>query len=379
MSIDTKPRKFYIDNLRIYLTILVILHHVAVAYGGSGGWPLKEAATDAISPILFLIFNALNQSYFMSFFFLLGGYFTPRSLEKKGMSGFLNGRLTRLGIPIIIYLLVIQPITYWFVLNIGLNINRSFAQLVGDILTFSGLQRIEFGHLWFLWALLIFAFAYVIVKGWFKEPIRIIEDSFPSNRTIALSMISISLVTFLIRLWIPVGVWMWGLEPARLVHYTFSFALGILAYRGKWFEHLTSEQAKLWGKVALVNVFILPVAIVLGSSGDGGLDAFMGGLTVQSMVYSVWESVAMLSIIIWLLGLFKNRFNTQGKVLRWMSSNVFMVYIIHQLVVVLVMIPLLQFAWPSTLKALIVAVVSVPLCFLVSDVLRKIPYMDRVL
>ena len=57
-----RERMFYVDNLRVYLTVLVVFHHVAVAYGGMGGWPLKEAPTDAISPIVFLLFNALNQS-----------------------------------------------------------------------------------------------------------------------------------------------------------------------------------------------------------------------------------------------------------------------------------------------------------------------------
>ena len=29
---------FYLDNLRIYLTVLVILHHASIAYGGAGDW-----------------------------------------------------------------------------------------------------------------------------------------------------------------------------------------------------------------------------------------------------------------------------------------------------------------------------------------------------
>jgi hypothetical protein len=87
---------YYIDNIRIYLTILVILHHLAIAYEGSDLWPLTEPPTDSISPIIFLLFNAINQSYFMSFFFILAGYFTPLSLEKKGPTNFMKGRLIRL-------------------------------------------------------------------------------------------------------------------------------------------------------------------------------------------------------------------------------------------------------------------------------------------
>jgi hypothetical protein len=77
----------------------------ALAYGGAGSWAVRDPAIDKISPILLGFFNALNQSYFMSAFFLLAGYFTPRSLEKKGVKQFLTDRLIRrLGIPpILIY------------------------------------------------------------------------------------------------------------------------------------------------------------------------------------------------------------------------------------------------------------------------------------
>jgi glucan biosynthesis protein C len=36
-QVPSRPRLLYIDNLRILLTILVILHHLAIIYGGSGG------------------------------------------------------------------------------------------------------------------------------------------------------------------------------------------------------------------------------------------------------------------------------------------------------------------------------------------------------
>jgi len=86
-----KPRNrlFYLDNLRIYLIILVILHHAALAYGYIEAWPVRDPAIDATSPIFLDIFNLINQTYFMSAFFLLAGYFTPRSLERKGFKRFI--------------------------------------------------------------------------------------------------------------------------------------------------------------------------------------------------------------------------------------------------------------------------------------------------
>jgi peptidoglycan/LPS O-acetylase OafA/YrhL len=34
----TKEKIYYIDNLRVLLTALVVLHHSFVTYGAPGGW-----------------------------------------------------------------------------------------------------------------------------------------------------------------------------------------------------------------------------------------------------------------------------------------------------------------------------------------------------
>ena len=98
---ELRTRLFYLDNFRIYLTILVILHHAAIAYGGVGDWGAKDPAVDEISPIALTFFTAVNQSYFMSAFFFMAGYFTPRSLERRGARAFVKDRFIRLGIPIL--------------------------------------------------------------------------------------------------------------------------------------------------------------------------------------------------------------------------------------------------------------------------------------
>ena len=44
-----RNRIFYLDTLRIVLTILVIAHHVGQAYGPTGGyWPVQETARAAL-------------------------------------------------------------------------------------------------------------------------------------------------------------------------------------------------------------------------------------------------------------------------------------------------------------------------------------------
>ena len=39
-------RILFVDGIRIFLTILVVLHHLMVIYSGSGGWIYKEGRQD---------------------------------------------------------------------------------------------------------------------------------------------------------------------------------------------------------------------------------------------------------------------------------------------------------------------------------------------
>ncbi len=74
-------RDFYIDRLRSVMTAFVILHHAAITYGAIGGWFWHEVEpSGALGSQLLILFCTTNQAYFMGFFFLLAGYFTPASL-----------------------------------------------------------------------------------------------------------------------------------------------------------------------------------------------------------------------------------------------------------------------------------------------------------
>src|SRR5215831_203622 len=87
---QSHPRDLYIDRLRSIMTVLVILHHTAITYGAIGGWFWYELKpSQALSSQLLIEFCTVNQAYFMGFFFLLAGYFTPASLERKGYAQFI--------------------------------------------------------------------------------------------------------------------------------------------------------------------------------------------------------------------------------------------------------------------------------------------------
>src|SRR5512132_1518267 len=85
----TGSRLLFVDNIRVWLTILVILHHLMITYAGTGGWLYKEGRQDLITDALGGWFCATNQAYFMGLFLLISAYFVPGSYDRKGMGRFL--------------------------------------------------------------------------------------------------------------------------------------------------------------------------------------------------------------------------------------------------------------------------------------------------
>ncbi len=382
-QVSAKPRTrlFFLDNLRIYLTILVIFHHAALAYGGAGNWSIRDPAVDDISPIFLIFFNAVNQTYFMSAFFLLAGYFTPRSFEKKGSPQFLIDRLIRLGIPLLVYTTVIQLITDFMILRFVRHSNRStWAIIKSNALSY------EVGHLWFLQALLLFAIIYVIFRVLAdrrapNESLQLYRDTFPPDAILFLWIGILTVLTFAVRLVFPEGMWFLRVQPGHFVHYTFCFYVGVLAYRGDWFNRLSKAHARRWGIMSLVVIlFFFPIVILGGAlESEENMVKFVGGLHWQSLVVAAWQSFLMIGIIVFLLYFFREKLNRTGPVAKFMAVNVYTAYIIHQTVLFALNILLLPINIPTILKFFIAGLITVPVCLGLSSLIRRIPYAKRVL
>ena len=98
------PRLYYLDNLKVFLTALVMCHHLSISFGAPGGWYYRLDDTPGLpSLVVFSIFTAVDQAFFMSLFFLVSAYFIQPSCDRKGTRLFLKDRFLRLGIPLVVY------------------------------------------------------------------------------------------------------------------------------------------------------------------------------------------------------------------------------------------------------------------------------------
>ena len=120
--------------------------------------------------------------------------------------------------------------------------------------------------------------------------------------------------------------------------------------------------------------------VILGGAleGEAGVAKFMGGITWQNLAYSIWELTMLIAALTFLLYFFREHASRTGRLLISMAASVYTVYIIHQTIVIALDIVFIQTSLPLFLKFLFVGLISVPLCFWLAGLIRKIPYADRV-
>ena len=103
-------RLLYLDNLKVCLTVLVIFHHAGQAYGDGRGWAYHPSNPAEFMPWIWHFFS-VNAAFFMGLFFLISGYFVPMSFDKQGAKVFVQKKLIRLGIPLLLMMIVLQHAT----------------------------------------------------------------------------------------------------------------------------------------------------------------------------------------------------------------------------------------------------------------------------
>ena len=147
-----RSRLWFVDNLRVALICLVVLHHIVVTYSGLPLWYYIEQPTSPAVGLGLTIFLLVDQAWFMGAFFLLSGYFTPSSYERKGTGAFLRDRLIRLGVPLVVFYFVLQPILLLPAYDDG-SLAHWYLSAIGS------------GPLWFVLVLLVLDTAYALTRG----------------------------------------------------------------------------------------------------------------------------------------------------------------------------------------------------------------------
>lgn len=370
-------RTDFIDRLRVVLTALVVVHHAAITYGASGGWFYREVRDGgSIGSLLLTVLTAVDQAFFMGLFFLIAGYFTPRSWRRKGSLRFAGERLLRLGVPLLVFGFVLGPLS---VALAGLPDGRP---VLGRWLELMSGGRFVIGPLWFALALLLFALGWIAWAQLTRAAARDAAsptDALPAWPAWLLAALGVGAAALLIRQWVPVGESVFGLQLGYFASYVFLFALGCRAADGRWLERVTAQQARGWGLVALLVGPVLFLTAALSGALEGRPVDFNGGLGLPAIVYAFWEPFVAWGVIAALLYRFRTHFNHPSE--RWSrwSAQAYGAFVVHA--PVLVGLAVLAAPWqaPALLKFVVVAAAATVASFWIAAGLRRLPGARHVL
>jgi peptidoglycan/LPS O-acetylase OafA/YrhL len=373
-NVQSVNRLTYLDNLKVFLVMLVIVHHVGQAYGPSGGfWPYQSSLHESVSWLGHLF--GVNAAFFMGLFFMISGYFFPGSFDRHGGLEFLKNKLIRYGIPLLFAVFIMSPIIlYFYYVNYSGHEAVSYSDFFTKVYFGEEQWNLFLLHLWFVEHLLIYASLYFIFRSVFKN-LKLSEDGKAPGFLLILAIgAMIAVGCFIIRIWYPIDKWVKILgfiqsEPAHLPQYAMMFVTGIVASRKLWFQKMDKKK----GFIMLGLGLVMAGMIFLPHLPPAFVKLFFHNT-------AIYESFMAVFISWGLIVLFREFFNNTGAKMKRLAGDSYAAYIFHFPIVIAI-----QYAFDKVViggalgKFITVSILSIVLTYVFSDIIRKIPGVKKIL
>mmetsp|Transcript_13123 Transcript_13123/g.34835 ORF Transcript_13123/g.34835 Transcript_13123/m.34835 type:complete len:478 (-) Transcript_13123:35-1468(-) len=358
----------FLDNVKVFLTALVVLHHCACAFGacGEGSWYLivKGGGGPRAFRLCVKTFVTLNQAFFMSCFFFISAYFVPSSYA-KGWPTFQANKRRRLLVPALAVLLVVSPLT----------------TLVAGNLTYAPSPGVG----WYLWWLLLFDVVYVSFQTAPPVDEALAEaltgaDAPPRGPPLLLSTVfrigaGIGICGFALLPFLVLTKGSFASMPVSIGSVTCDFLmfyLGLEAKKQGWLERPLAEQLDVHPLALLTFVVVEAAGIAVAS-----LDVDKLGLLLVLLAGIFCLDMSLLTLLV-----FQRWANVETRATRFLARGAFGVYLLHPLVVTAATRVYLQLAGDGVNYPVgfgLVAVVSLLVVWPLAYSLAQLPGLRAVL
>jgi hypothetical protein len=383
-----KPRRervAYLDNLKVLLVAVIISGHGALAYGTlKHAWPyqdIHEVQLGTVSDVALAVIVIPAVLFVMGLFFLISGLVTPGSVARKGPGRFSRDRLVRLGLPLLVWTLVLWPGAKWISHLAAGHAESFWTQLTDND------PILDTGPMWFVAVLLAYSLAYA---GWRAGSRRAAgpvhsapRSSGPlSGRTLVALAAGISAATALVRLIFPLAsneilqshLWQWPQFVAM-------FGFGISAAQRGWLNPVPDRIRRGCGLAALGGVAawgLLELAVALtGGSPDVVFDP---GFHWASLGMAAIEGPLAVGAAVWLLAQAQRHLDRRpGSLGRAMARSAYGAFLLEGVILIGLMVALRPLPLPAEVKALAVAGLGVAGSFALAWVLVSRTRLGRIL
>lgn len=363
---ESRQRDRSVDNLKVALVIGVILGHTTMAWTGMGTWVFDEPMVREPLLTVASMLALLGGLFGMATFFFIAGMYTAPSLARKGVGKFLVDRAIRLGIPMLFFMLLLSPVVEYADPDAA-----GWDQGFWAFTLHTWWPPVP-GPTWFLGVLLLFSAVYAVIRT--MRPRQLVDDPPLRPRHLVTAALIVALSSYLVRIAIPLGEEVWHLALAQAPAWAVGFTLGVLGAERGWFKPIPPHMVAAARRAAWVAITALLLVGVLASS----IDRFSGGATWESLLAAVIEAILVVTMPLWLLSIFRRRFDRQGPLGRKMSRSAFAAFVLHQLVLVGLVLASHYTPLAPEVEYLLVSGLGVSVSFLLGWWLTRLPGVSRV-
>lgn len=361
----------HVDNLRAVMVAWIIGGHALLGYSAIGGWPydeVKETTFHPRSELAMAVVVGPTALFVIGTFFFVAGLFAPAAMERKGPGRFASDRVVRLGVPFLLFVLLVWPLFMWFA-YLAAGYRVSFWWEFTHRHPF-----LDSGPLWFAEILLYVSLAYAALV-WAKDRARADageqerEPEAPAalgGRQLVTLVALVAVASFIVRLWFPaqskqvldLHVWQWPQCVAM-------FGLGVAAARFGWAKRVPESLRRGCGAAVIITVLALPLYASAVGISDLAADAapYQGGWHWQAMVLATVEAILVVAGSVWVLGLAQDRLQGATRLWQVCSRSSFAAFVLQAPVLLTLSITLRPFDLPAEAKAIAVGGIGVPVCF----------------
>lgn len=367
-AVRTRERQAWVDNLRVAVIAGVVVLHSATAYLGGADWYYMQRSTSDLWTTV-LAFPAMAGAMFgLAPLYLVAGYFAVGSLARHAPGAFARGRALRLGLPLLAYILLIDPLAS--------SVGRWGMGFPAEPWAY-GLRGLEAGPMWFVGALLVFSLGYAVLRR--VRPAVAATRQLGRRDLPAAALILAGTSLLLWQRWSITDAeallnLRWGLWPQGAV----LFGLGVLAAETGSVDALTDAVARRLGWLALGST-----AVLFGLAGIeialGRVDVLGSGRGWETVALALLYGIVSIAWSLWLVAWARRRLPWRNRLLGAAGRASYATYVLHPLVLTAFMAVVASVPVPPEVKFVLVSVIAVPLCFGVGHLLVRVPGLSRVL